>query len=312
MKKFMVSMLLLFTYFKAVAVSAITYDLGGHPEWPARFGDYLLRYCHVRWVAYKHKIPVLYAPFVYSSNLALSEIHRLNSKHRRRFSRVIYLHNPLDIAKIRRNGKTLYILDTFFSYTDTWSKFDIDWRNQKFISLLKEEIKPKTSLGLLTLPKDRVTIAIHIRKGAGYDRIFQDETKELPFADLSFPLKFPPISYYATQLKKICELLEDNLLYVHIFTDDSNPARLVERLKQEVGDPRIKFGFRMAGNHHTKNVLEDFFSMVQFDCMIRPDSFFSLIASKLGNFRIVIWPSRYHWQGKSLYIDDVVIERKAG
>jgi hypothetical protein len=46
--------------------------------------------------------------------------------------------------------------------------------------------------------------------------------------------------------------------------------------------------------------------MLKFDCFIRPDANLSIIATKIGNYKIVISPKEYHWEGTRLVIDDVV------
>ena len=46
-------------------------------------------------------------------------------------------------------------------------------------------------------------------------------------------------------------------------------------------------------NYHNANVLEDFFSMMDFDCLIRPGSHYSRFVQRLGNNKIVIYPESF-------------------
>jgi hypothetical protein len=39
------------------------------------------------------------------------------------------------------------------------------------------------------------------------------------------------------------------------------------------------------------NILEDFFALTQFDCLIRPDSHFSIAASKIADYKVIISPA---------------------
>lgn len=52
--------------------SAITYELNG-----GRFGDNLLSYSRAKWLSYIYGIPVLYFPFPYADQLALSCIESM-------------------------------------------------------------------------------------------------------------------------------------------------------------------------------------------------------------------------------------------
>jgi len=46
------------------------------------------------------------------------------------------------------------------------------------------------------------------------------------------------------------------------------------------------------------NVVEDFYNMSCFDCLIRPASHFFLAAQLLGNHKIIIYPKHWKWVGK--------------
>lgn len=82
-------------------------------------------------------------------------------------------------------------------------------------------------------------------------------------------------------------------LYVFLFTDDCNPQRLVDKYKKLVGNSNIEFACRTERTDYFYNVLEDFFSMMYFDILIRPDSNFSIMAEKLGFHSVIISPGDF-------------------
>jgi hypothetical protein len=66
-------------------------------------------------------------------------------------------------------------------------------------------------------------------------------------------------------------------------TDDLNPEKLIKKYEKEFLDyDNISFGYKNLG------VIEDFFSIQKFDCIIRGDSTFSIVASLLGDMMITI------------------------
>jgi hypothetical protein len=94
-------------------------------------------------------------------------------------------------------------------------------------------------------------------------------------------------------------------IYCFVFTDATNPAPLVETLRQAFPlESRIQWDFRRQ-NYHDRNVLEDFFSLFQFDILIRPCSNFSLIPMLLHDFTIVYTPKDYIYQDTIPYISEI-------
>ena len=110
-------------------------------------------------------------------------------------------------------------------------------------------------------------------------------------SDYIWPIKFPPDQYYIDQLKELAKMLPGKNLLVYLFTDDPNPENIMQRYSAALIDcPRIIFSYRQKGNHHTKNVLEDLFSITQCDCLISASSSFAHAAQLLGNHAIFLFP----------------------
>lgn len=62
---------------------------------------------------------------------------------------------------------------------------------------------------------------------------------------------------------------------------------------------------RKTENNHHSNILEDFFAMMQFDCLIRPESNFSIVASKIADFKVVINPIEFKFENGNPIITKV-------
>ncbi len=165
---------------------------------------------------------------------------------------------------------------------------------------------------LLELPTDCITIAVHIRKGTGWD-IPQFAPSFEKLTEMG-PLKWPPDSYYIEQIQNIIKLFPDQKLYIHIFTDHDNTQEIVEHYKAAINDTtgHVSWGCRAQGNKHDLNVLEDFFALTTFDCLIRNDSNFSLIASKLANYKMLIAPWESKMVNGTIVISGILIETAAG
>ncbi len=252
-------------------ISAITYGLNG-----GRFGDNLLSYCRTKWLADKYDIPFIYKKFQYSHNLVL---HKKEEKYTKQtaslFKKIHYLGGNKDCNLQSAEGVL---------YVKKWDYVvNIDWKDRGFVKKLRELIKPALTLASVTLPKDYITVAVHVRRGGGY-RI---DTKQLIKRQ---PLRFASDQFYIDQIKRIASLFKEKKLYVHIFTDDRKPKLIVEKFKRALKLDTIKYGYRKSKNNPYCHVLEDFFAMMKFDCLIRPNSHYSQFVERLGNNKIIISP----------------------
>jgi hypothetical protein len=257
--------------------SFVTYE----PTW-GRFGDHLVSYMHAKWLSYKNGLTFLYRPFIYSDGLQMDYLDkRLDLSARDR--RVFIINSE---KKLRENFVDGIIYSVpYFPESPYELKnhngvfFTVDWEDQNFIRELKKTICSKKPLLTVILPKDKITVAMHVRRGGSFEPINE-----------GFPVKFPKDAFYVQALHVLCKLLHEQDLYVFIFTDDRNPAAIAQSFSSEFKDKNIIFDYRRKINDYNLNVLEDFFSMTQFDCLIRADSNFSLCASKLKRYLVHISP----------------------
>jgi len=278
--------------------AAVTYEYG-----PGRFGDNLLSYIHAKWLAYKLNLPLLYKPFMYSELLMIHEREYLYTNTiELNFGTII---NAGKILPNAINKKSVLYLVPYFPESkweltgclnfvgEPWDYFSVDWNDKGFIKELKKVIQPKIPIKPMHLPKNRISVAVHVRRGGNHDT---------PETIPAFPLKFLPDEFYIEHIKKLYFLCKEKPLYVFIFTDDNNPPDIVNRFHKHLKELDIQFNCRKQGNSDTNNVLEDFFALAQFDCLIHSESNFSLIMSKMNHYQVSIYPdSFYKKDGKIIY-----------
>ncbi len=263
-----------------VVSSAITYELNG-----GRFGDNLLSYSRAKWLSYIHGIPLQLFPFPYSDFLMMFELEPMlcmdNFKHIRRLSS--------DAITLNKYNNTLYI--------NHWgTKVDINWNDLLFISQLKKMIKPRYDIQTVMIPEGYLTVAVHIRTGGGFIADTAQEQERCP-------LRFVPDEFYIAQIERIAQMFPNAPLYVYLFTDHKEPHKLAKKFSVALNNENIIFDYQKGENAHNLNVLEDFFSMMQFECLIRPGSHFSRFVERLGDAKLVIYPYSYKKEGKESVID---------
>lgn len=252
----------------------VTYDFSG-----GRFGDCLISYLHAKWFSYKHDMPLIYKPFEYSSFLVLHdrELRKTDTAAK------TPLHRWPILSKIP--GFSCTYKCPYFSES-LWERralkmagvFNVDWTDKKFRAMVRELIQPKGELDLIRPPKGMLGVAVHVREGGGWD--------QNGFA--YYPTKFPPLSFYVDGLKAVRARFPQERLYCQLFTDALDPDALAGQIRKALPpDEAIEFHYRKNNNVHDANVLEDFFSLFEFDVLIRPDSNFSMVPSLIHDYAMV-------------------------
>lgn len=310
--------------------SAVTYL--ARNEWGGRLGDMLIMYVKAKWVAFHYNLPLLYKPFAYSDELELHfkeqylHHHMLKDYKKRITCKDAPEH--LD-SLINPKENALYTVHYYFNlphWGECQKKYDsqeiMTWpeiyNDRKFLQELKKNIAPHTPLQLHDIPTDKISVAVHVRMGGGFDhpllsrQLYSldslDAGEEMPantYSDKYWPLKFVPLQYYVDQIKRLSEMLNDDAMYVHIYTDDKDPVTVMNTIAAAVNKTNIVFNCRKDDNHHSKNVLEDLFSMARYHCLIRSGTNYPQISQLIGNHRIVIYPKSCKWIGNTMIVDDV-------
>lgn len=304
MKKIFTLLLILIAHFGIAEEevqynTAVTYSFSG-----GRFGDNLLSYIHAKYVSYIYHIPMLYKPFQFSDQLVLDRMeNRWDESIRSLYQKQVRFDANEDFAKFQERN-ALYIVPYFPEfdgeygtlYNGPW--FDMDWNAPGFIKELRKLINPLNPTKKFPRKKDAINVAVHLRKGSGPDSV---QMTKMYF------LKFPPENYYEEQLVKIVKMFPNKKIFVYLFTDYQNPSELAARMAKKLRALPITFGFRQEVGSFEDVVLEDFFGMMQYDCIIRPEANISYIAARLGTFKVEIYPVHGYWSGDKKVIDEVGI-----
>lgn len=254
-----------------------------------RLGDQLLQYIKAKWISINNNIPLYIPKSDFFENLVLSS-EELSS-----------------CIGFRQDHHKVSYYPTL-----TYSKIMELKQNEFFMSELRRLIAPKVKLNLIEPPEDMISIGLHIRKEYGFSktlksvqiydlnniRTTQYNNRSKTHMDLDFPEKFPPEQFFIDQVKYLSEHFNHKPIYLFIFTDEKDVGSLVARLSHEIDLSNITYEYRDIEELNSDQViLEDFFSMMNFDCLVRPKlSYFSLIAEMLGKNKIVIFPETFHWE----------------
>ena len=277
--------------------NGLTYSFSG-----GRLGDNLLAYFHAKWAAYQTGLPFFYHPFPYSDAFSLSKRDRQLSSNS--------FHNQITIQQLQEIEKTPsstlftvpYFPESFFEYQtrSLWMLhlpyYSVDWKEPAFRAEVAACLKPTQTIPTFKFPQGCINVGVHIRRGGGLDT---------SLAHHLLPLKFPPDDYYIQQIRTIAAIFPDQKIYIHIFTDDLNPKEIARNYKRALHNPQLKFGYRKKNNRPDANVLEDFFAMQKFDCLILCQSNYSLVASKVKDYTILITPIHAVWMENRWIIDEI-------
>ena len=183
-----------------------------------------------------------------------------------------------------------------------WGGFPINWKDPEFRRIALAAIAPRAPLNLFHPAPDVISIAIHVREGGGFDN--REKLK------LDDPFKIPPMDFYIEALNRVLPMLFGKKVYCHIFTDCQHPETIAHQIKEAIfsGYP-IEFGYRQSGNHHEKNILEDFFSLFNFDILIRPRSNFSIVPCLLSDYAILCYPAEFVRRNHKVLLARIEIEQ---
>jgi len=278
---------------------AVTYTFSG-----GRFGDNVLAYLHAKWFSYRFGVSLFYKKFPYSDQLCLSDYEIPFKKFsQKNFQRSLVLQEEDNIEmKMKQSVNNLSTLYTIKYFGETsWgqnSPFNVDWEDVHFRAIIKQMISPKYPIdNNIQLPKDCLSVAIHIRTGGNFEPDMHDV----------WPLKAPRPEFFIEQLRYLYTFLGQVPLYVHIFTDDQHPQRLRKLFAQKLKDLNLKINCSDPVEGWSNRVLEDFFAMTKFDCSIHGDSNFSVCAGLISDYKVEIRPISVKEVGDRIVIDRILM-----
>ena len=265
-----------------------------------RLGDNLLSISHAAWFACKNNLLLGYYPFDMCKKFSFSRECLAIKKNTAYYPKTICIperDNAIKETKFEPQGilyELPYYPDFEAEYHDgstykmphSCVPYVINWYDQEFIAYLRHLLSPIKPIPVPTLPADRICIALHVRRGGGYDPA--NANKILPY-------KHVPVSFFIEQLIYLHNELGRVPVYAYIFTDDQKPQSLIKYMSKYLAGRDIVLDYRKAGNRHDANVVEDFVFMQKFPYIIRPQSNYSYIAAKLGGAIIEIEPAAFKW-----------------
>ncbi|MCA9375041.1 hypothetical protein KC622_01780 [Candidatus Dojkabacteria bacterium] len=247
-----------------------------------------------------------YVPFEHGSSLQLRKLYPHAPDHLE--VKVVTLLSDNDLSKIDLTKDVHY-------YIPWKAKLSVDYEDKNYRKLLKEAFSSRKKVKLLDLPDDMPSIALHVRVGSGTDNLSQtidapdksSQQKKGRTTDKLFPGKFPSLSYYCEQIKHICKMLDNQHVYVHIFTDSERPEALVQSLKRTLSLDTVHFSYIKSKERSFYGVVEDFINLCRFEYIIRPRSWFSIMAEAVADWKISISPHKdgYIWQDNKIHITHV-------
>jgi len=253
-----------------------------------RFGDNLVSLSHTLYFALEHGLELRYIPFPYADQLQLANYYVPFSRDEK-FAHYVTYASSLNMEAVKQKDAVLLqvgyfpISESEYTVPHTWRPFAVNWHNEKFITELRKIIAPKHPLTLTYPPEGKTSVAVHLRRGGSYD-------VNLPEEGL-LTYKIPKDEFYINQIRNMVELIGVEQIYIYLFTDDDYPEELARKYQERLNIPGLEFHFREVGNNHYSNVLEDFFSLLNFECLIRSESNFAIMAEKIGNFKVVMSPA---------------------
>ncbi|HEY2810258.1 MAG TPA: hypothetical protein VGJ00_02565 [Rhabdochlamydiaceae bacterium] len=279
---------------------AVTYLFSG-----GRFGDNLICYLHAKWLSYKYNIPLLYKPFSYSDQLQLHIMETWLFQQNEWVN--LRLKDEKEILSLEKDcfAEVPYFPECEIEYRMFPAAFPhrflVDWKNPEFKALIRKLVSPRRQLRTIHGPRYSChAVAVHIRTGGNFDS---------PIEKAILSHKFPPLSFYIEAIRKMSELLSHEYMYVYVFTDDINPLQLLNILQNGLVDlTNIELNGPKYKRCMSSDILIDFFSLQNFDYLIRSQSNFSIVAEKLHDFKIVISPTFYIMRDR-VYVDSMHIDR---
>ncbi len=120
-------------------------------------------------------------------------------------------------------------------------------------------------------------------------------------------MKFPPEQFYVDQLRRFVRLIGERPLYICIFTDDKDPAALLERFKTRVPGSTIMWDYSRNNKQDQRSILTDMLVLTHFDCLIRSQSNFPCVAELMTRHRIVMSLQKTQWSGNHLRVPETRI-----
>lgn len=256
-----------------------------------RLGDQLVELAETIYLAEKHQLPLYLTPFKDSDAFKCSDLFQKRPKgmEELHFRRV----EDLDFKYVENR---LYVLN-MTSGVLTKPHY-VEWKNPEFVRRLREYFALKREVKTVTLPKGKVSIALHIRNGGTFDKEKQKE---------ALARKFTSIPFVVESVKKLLAYYKNKPLYIHVFTDDVNPKMVLAEVRKQISDKRIQWGVL-----ENPDMFSDLVSMTKFDALVTSSSNYSFVAWVLGNHQITMRQTKAHYDQGKIIVDEFEVVGRDG
>ena len=143
-----------------------------------RLGNGLTSYINCKYLSYKYNVPFLYQPFPYSDQFSF---------HDKELSRAIW--EPLFKNNKQFEGvedfnlRSTFLVVPFFRDGPLAHRWKLrlypDLKDPVFLNIVREMLQPRLDFETLELPKNKVNVVLHVRRGGDFDN--QQTIQRLPF-----------------------------------------------------------------------------------------------------------------------------------
>jgi hypothetical protein len=141
----------------------------GREGW-RRLGDHITTYCKAKYYSYTYKLPYVYSTFEYSDQFHLHHKETvLTPELQKEFSKIVIIKTEKDLTDNLLSEEPILFVAIFLSPTPSLFNFSRQADHQEFEQEIKAMLAPIKPVQTLPKPANITTVAVHARKGGGYD-----------------------------------------------------------------------------------------------------------------------------------------------
>jgi hypothetical protein len=133
-----------------------------------RLGDNILTVCKTKYFAREYNLPYYFSTFPYFDSFHYSTIEKpLTDDLKNSFKKMIFVNSSKDITDNISSQEPILFVCVYLSATP--SIYEYIKNNPSFEQEIHQTFTPYESIKQVSKPSDQLTIAVHVRKGGGFD-----------------------------------------------------------------------------------------------------------------------------------------------
>lgn len=153
-----------FIHFVSVFPHAIT---NGFEPW-RRLGDNILTVSKTKYFSQEHDLEYYYTPFPYIDSFKFVHIEQLLTPElKNSFSKIIFIHSAKDVTDNLSSKESILFVCTYLSIAP--SMYEYVKNNAEFEKNIHHLFTPLESIAKLDKKTQEFILAVHVRKGGGFD-----------------------------------------------------------------------------------------------------------------------------------------------